>query len=99
MAHGHRRRHVSASSRAGRGVVAWGIVGLGAGFGLLVGFGVPWPKALLGTVGLLIVLLIAYALELSGLMRPTPEQPPGSDRHQPPGSHRPPGRPDEPPTP
>ena len=99
MAHGHRRRHVSASGRPGRGVVAWGIVGLAAGFGLLVGFGVPWPKALLGTVGLLIVLLIAYALELSGLMRPTPEQSPGSDRHRPPGSHRPPGRPDEPPTP
>ena len=92
MAHGHRRRHVSASKQAGRGVVAWGIVGLGAGFGLLVGFGVPWPKAVLGTFGLLVVLLIAYALEMSGLMRPTPEQPRRSDR-QPPGSQGPPHEP------
>ena len=74
MARGH-RRHVRASAHTGRAVVAWGIVGLGAAFGLLVGFGVPWPKALLGTIGLLVVLLIAYALELSGLMRPTPEEP------------------------
>ena len=70
MARGH-RRHVRGSAHTGRAVVAWGVVGLGAGFGLLVGFGVPWPKALLGTIGLLVVLLIAYVLELSGLMRPT----------------------------
>lgn len=97
MARGH-RRHVRASAHTGRAVVAWGIVGLGAAFGLLVGFGVPWPKALLGTIGLLVVLLIAYALELSGLMRPTPEEPRRTDRH-PPGSHRPPESPHEPPTP
>lgn len=98
MAHGH-RRHVRASAHASRGVVAWGIVGLGAGFGLLVGFGVPWPKALLGTIGLLVVLLIAYALELSGLMRPTPEAPRPTDQNPPPGSHGSTGPPHEPPTP
>lgn len=80
MAHGH-RRHVKASTVAVRSVVVWGVVGLGAGFGLLVGFGVAWPKALLGTVGLLLILLTAYGLELSGLMRaPTREEPRRSDR-------------------
>ena len=95
MTHGHRRQ-ARASTTAVRAVVGWGIVGLGVGFGLLVGFGVPWPKALLGTVGLLLILLIAYALELSGAMRPTARDEPGGPERPPRG---PGGPPREPPVP
>lgn len=94
MANGH-RRHVRAPALAVRSVVAWGVVGLGAGFGLLVGFGVPWPKALLGTAGLLVILLAAYVLERSGLMRPPTVDDPRRAGQPPPARPR---RPPEPPT-
>lgn len=92
MAHGHRRQ-VRTSTVAVRAVVVWGIVGLGAAFGLLVRFGVPWPKALLGTVGLLLILLIAYALELSGVMRPQPRDEPSPPERPPPDAGGPPREP------
>jgi hypothetical protein len=75
LPHGH-RRHVQGSTIAVRGVVWWGVVGLAAGCGSLVAFGVPWTEALLGTAGLLAVLLVAYALERAGLMRPPRLEPP-----------------------
>ena len=92
MAHGHRRQ-VRTSTVAVRAVVVWGIVGLAVSFGLLVRFGVPWPKALLGTVGLLVILLIAYALELSGVMRPQPQDEPGRPERPPPDAGGPPTEP------
>jgi hypothetical protein len=74
------------------------VVGLGAGCGLLIAFGVPWWKALLGTVGLLVILLVAYALEQAGMLRPPGhEAPPRSDRRPPPPSTRPPHEPPPPP--
>lgn len=69
MAHGH-RRHIKGSAIAVRGVVVWGTVGLVAGCGLLIAFGVSWADALLGTGGLLVILLLAYAFERAGLLRP-----------------------------
>ena len=82
MAHGH-RRHIKGSVVAVRGVVVWGTIGLVAGCGLLVAFGVAWPDAVLGCGGLLVILLLAYALERAGLLRPPdqdvsrrPEEPP-----------------------
>jgi hypothetical protein len=94
LAHGH-RRHVKGPALAFRSVVAWGVVGLGVGCGLLVAFGVPWAKALLGTGGLLLILLMAYGLEQAGLMRPPspegrrrsgerPPSPPSGPPHEPP---------------
>jgi hypothetical protein len=64
------RRHVKASTPAFRSVVVWGVFGLAAGCGLLIAFGIPWWKALLGSGGLLLILLVAYGLEQSGLLRP-----------------------------
>lgn len=75
MAHGH-RRHVKGSPVAARGVVVWGTIGLVAGCGLLIAFGVSWVDAVLGTGGLLVILLVAYALERAGLMRPPAPDPP-----------------------
>jgi len=75
LTHGH-RRHVKASTLAFRGLVIWGVFGLAAACGLLIAFGIPWFKAILGSGGLLVILLVAYGLEKSGLMRPpTPDQP------------------------
>jgi hypothetical protein len=80
LAQGH-RRHVRASTLAFRSVVAWGAFGLAAGCGLLIAFGIPWPKAILGSGGLLLILLVAYGLEQSGLIRPpSPDEPAGPDR-------------------
>jgi hypothetical protein len=83
LAQGH-RRHVKASTVAFRSVVAWGVFGLAVGCGLLIAFGVPWPKAVFGSVGLLLILLVAYGLEQSGLMRPPkPDEPATPDRRSP----------------
>jgi hypothetical protein len=84
LAQGH-RRHVKASTLAFRSVVVWGVFGLAAGCGLLIAFGIPWPKAVLGSGGLLLILLVAYGLEQSGVLRPpTPNEPERSDRRSPP---------------
>jgi hypothetical protein len=84
LAHGHRRQ-VRASTLAFRSVVTWGIVGLAAACALLIAFGLPWWKAILGSGGLLLILLVAYALEQTGLMRPASlDQPTRSDRRSPP---------------
>ncbi len=66
-----RRRHVKPASRQLRDVVAWGLVGLVATAGLMVWLGVPWETAAAGCAGLLLVLLLAYLLNRSGLMRLT----------------------------
>lgn len=66
-----RRRHVKPASRQLRDVVAWGAVGLVATAGLLVWLGVSWASAAAGCAGLLLVLLFAYLLNRSGLMRLT----------------------------
>jgi hypothetical protein len=87
LAQGH-RRHVRASTLAFRSVVIWGVFGLAAGCGLLIAFGIPWPKAILGSGGLLLILLVAYGLERSGLMRPpSPDEPSRPNRRSP---HQPP---------
>ena len=84
MAQG-RRRHVKAPTLAFRSVIVWGVVGLAVGCGLLIAFGVAWPKAVLGSAGMLLILLVAYGLEQSGLMRPpTPDEPTRSNRRSPP---------------
>jgi hypothetical protein len=95
LAHGH-RRHIRGSPIPVRGVVAWGTIGLAAGCGLLVAFGVAWTEALLGTGGLLVILLIAYALERAGLLRP-PDHDPSRRTGGPPASSG--GPPREPPMP
>jgi hypothetical protein len=92
LAHGH-RRHVRGSVIATRGVVAWGTIGLAAGCALLVAFDVPWPKALLGSGGLLVILLVAYALERAGLMRPPDLEPPRRPDEPPAASGGPPREP------
>ncbi len=85
-----RRRHVKPASRQLREVVAWGLVGLVATAGLLVWLGVPWVSAAVGCAGLLLVLLFAYLLNRSGLMRLTHlDAPPasgGRDADEPPPS-------------
>jgi hypothetical protein len=96
LAHGH-RRHIKGSAIAVRGVVVWGTVALGAGCGLLVALGAPWTEALLGTGGLLVILLVAYALERIGLMRPPDPEPPRRAPEPPPAGSG--GPPHEPPMP
>ena len=64
-----RRRHVRKRSAWALELLAYGVVGLGAGIGLAVALGVSWWKAGLTAVGLLLVLLIAVVLERSGLLR------------------------------
>jgi hypothetical protein len=83
LAQGH-RRHVQTSALGFRSLVIWGVFGVAAGCGLLIAFGIPWPKALLGSGGLLVILLVAYGLEQSGLMRPPkPDEPATRDRRSP----------------
>ena len=64
-----RRRHVRKRSAWALELLAYGVVGLGAGIGLAVVLGVSWWKAGLTAVGLLLVLLVAVVLERSGLLR------------------------------
>jgi hypothetical protein len=79
------RRHVKAATLAFRSLVGWGVIGLAAGCGLMVAFGIPWWKAILGSGGLLLILLAAYGLEQSGLLRPpSPDESARSDRRSPP---------------
>jgi hypothetical protein len=64
-----RRRHVRKRSAWALELLAYGVLGLGAGIGLAVVLGVSWWKAGLTAVGLLLVLLVAVVLERSGLLR------------------------------
>ena len=74
------RRHAKPPSRLLREVVAWGLVAVAATVGLLVWLGVPWQQVALGCGGLLVVLLLAYLLHRSGLMRlPQLDSPPPSE--------------------
>jgi len=50
-------------------LLAYGVVGLGAGIGVAVVLGVSWWQASLAAAGLAFVLLIAVVLERSGLLR------------------------------
>ena len=63
------RRHAKPPSRLLREVVAWGLVAVAVTVGLLVWLGVPWQQVTIGCGGLLVVLLLAYLLHRSGLMR------------------------------
>ena len=74
------RRHAKPPNRLLREVVAWGLVALAATVGLLVWLEVPWPQVAIGCGGLLAVLLLAYLLHRSGLMRLTHlDNPPPSE--------------------
>ncbi len=68
---GGRRRHLRRRSPWALELLAYGVVGLGAGTALATYLGVPWWQAALGAAGLLAVLLIAVLLERTGLMRLT----------------------------
>jgi len=71
------KRHAKPPNRLLREVVAWGLVGLAATVGLLVWLGAPWRQVAVGCGGLLGVLLLAYLLYRSGLMRlPQLDNPP-----------------------
>ena len=52
-------------------LLAYGVVGLAAGGGVAVAMGVSWPQVGLAAGALLFLLLLAVALERSGLMRLT----------------------------
>ena len=52
-------------------LLAYGVVALVAGGGVAVAMGVPWWQVGLAAGGLLFLLLVAVALERSGLMRLT----------------------------
>jgi hypothetical protein len=74
-----------------RDVVLWGLVALGATAALLIWLGVPWPRVAAGCAGLLAVLLLAYLLNRSGLMRLTHlDSPAPSDAPETTGDSRPP---------
>ena len=74
------RRHARPPSRLLREVVAWGLVAVAITVGLLVWLGVQWEQVAIGCGGLLVVLLLAYLLHRSGLMRvPQLDIPPPSD--------------------
>ena len=65
------RRHARPPSRLLRDVLLWALVALASTAALLVWLGVPWPRVAAGSAGLLVVLLLAYLLNRSGLMRLT----------------------------
>ena len=74
------RRHAKPPSRLVRDVLLWGLVALGSTAALLVWLGRPWPQVVAGCAGLLVVLLLAYLLNRSGLMRLTHlDGPPATD--------------------
>ncbi len=52
-------------------LLAYGVIGLGAGVVLAAWLGVSWWQAGLGAGGLLLLLVVAVLLERSGLMRLT----------------------------
>jgi hypothetical protein len=54
-----------------RDVLLWGLVALGATAALLIWLGLAWRRVAAGCAGLLVVLLLAFLLNRSGLMRLT----------------------------
>lgn len=66
-----RRRHVKPANRQLREVMGWGVVGLVATAAVMVWLDVPWLPVLVGCAGLLLVLLLAYLINRSGLLRLT----------------------------
>ncbi|UYM04232.1 hypothetical protein [Solicola gregarius] len=68
------RRHVARPVSALRALVLWSIPALALAGAVLIYAGAPVASTIAGCVGLFVIVLIAYALDRSGLMRPPAPQ-------------------------